>query len=56
MDTLGGQFIQQLVLIVLALGLLLILLLSVLLQNFLGIGQRPFQLAGGVADLMKLMR
>ena len=51
MDTLCGQLIQQLVLIVLALGFLLVLLLGILLQNFLGIGQRPFQLAGGVAGL-----
>ena len=51
MDTLGGQFIQQLVLIVLALGFLFILLLGILLQHFLGVGQRPFQLAGSVAGL-----
>ena len=50
-DPLGSQFIQQLVLIVLALGFLLILLFGVLLQNFLGIGQRPLQLAGGVTGL-----
>ena len=54
MDTLSGQFIQQLVLIVLALGLLLILLLSILLQNSLGIGQRPFQLTGGIAGLGRM--
>ena len=51
MNPLGSQFIQQLVLIVLAFGFLLILLFGVLLQNFLGIGQRPFQLAGGVTGL-----
>ena len=51
MNPLGSQFIQQLVLIVLALGFLLVLLFGVLLQNFLGIGQRPFQLAGSVAGL-----
>ena len=50
-DTLSGQFIQQLVLIVLALGLLLILLFGVLLQNFLGIGQRPLQFTSGITGL-----
>ena len=53
-NTLSGQFIQQLVLIVLALGLLLILLLGVLLQNSLSISQRPFQFAGGVAGLGRM--
>ena len=51
MNPLGGQFIQQLVLVVLALGLLFIFLLGILLKNFLGIGQRPFQFTGGVAGL-----
>ena len=51
MNPLGSQFIQQLVLIVFALGFLFILLLGILLQHFLGVGQRPFQLAGGVAGL-----
>ena len=54
MDTLGGQFIQQLVLIVFPLGFLLVLLFGVLFQNFLGIGQRPLQLAGGVAGLGRM--
>lgn len=51
MDALGSQLIQQLVLAVFALFLFLIFLSGVLLQNFLGIGQRPLQLPGGVAGL-----
>ena len=51
MDTLGGQFIQQLVLIILALGFFLVFLFGILLQNLLSIGQRSFQFAGGIAGL-----
>ena len=51
MDALGGQLVQQPVLVVLALGFLLVFLFGVLLQDLLGVRQRPFQLPGSVAGL-----
>ena len=51
MNTLGGQFIQQLVLIILTLGFFLVLLFGVLLKNLIGVCQGTLQLTGGVAGL-----